>query len=165
MGIARARAHAHTHIEERNLSLTRILNGCAEARTVGTYYSTTHPPPLRQNSISFSSLGLPSPLFAPSVPRLFLSVYPFRCPPHYLSHSLASQAPFPHSLAAGSSRSRYLGSPSISLLLSRVHPALMVKLFLCNCVCVWRIASSFHSVSRSIFFLFHYLSLFSLRSS
>lgn len=73
---ARTRARAHT--EERNLSLTRILNGCAEARTVGTHYSTTHPPPLSQNSTSsycsFSfSFSPPSVYVGPARLSLFLS--------------------------------------------------------------------------------------------
>lgn len=62
-------ASALTHTVEGNLSLTRILNGCAEARTVGTHYSTTHPPPLRQNSTS-----------PPSAFLLILLFPPRRCP-------------------------------------------------------------------------------------
>lgn len=135
--------------------MTRILNGCAEARTVGTHYSTTHPPPLRQNSISFSSPGLPSPLSAPSVPLLFLSLSlsPLSAKlSSALSPLLLSRVPGPflHPLAAGSSRSRHLGSPSPRPVpLSRAHPALTVKLFLCNRVYVCA------AYTRSIFFSSH----------
>lgn len=67
----RARAHTHIHTEERNLSLTRILNGCAEARTVGTLYSTTHPPPLYTRILPPPSL-FPFSWLSSSVSRLSL---------------------------------------------------------------------------------------------
>lgn len=91
----------------------------------------------------------PSPLlvFPPLYPRRRSRVFSFlslflslqrSCPRRYRSsRSLACPGPFLRSLAAGSSRSRHLGSPCLPLLLSRVHPALMVKLFPCNCVCMY----------------------------
>lgn len=121
---ARAHSHTHTHTEERNLSLTRILNGCAEARTVGTHYSTTHPPPLSQNSTS-SSCSFFS--FSFSFLRLCRSRL---CRVSFslaLSRSLASRAPFSPLLGGWFFR---LTPPSVPLstLLSfsqrtRVHPA------------------------------------------
>lgn len=77
-GHCEARTRARAHTEERNLSLTRILNGCAEARTVGTHYSTTHPPPLSQNSTSFYrsfSFSFSPPSASTSVPRVSLSLF------------------------------------------------------------------------------------------
>lgn len=59
--------------------MTRILNGCAEARTVGTHYSTTHPPPLSQNSTSSYCSFSPSLSLLPpstSVPRVSLFLSP-----------------------------------------------------------------------------------------
>lgn len=58
--------------------MTRILNGCAEARTVGTHYSTTHPPPLSQNSTSSYrsfSFSFSPPSASTSVPRVSLSLF------------------------------------------------------------------------------------------
>lgn len=55
--------------------MTRILNGCAEARTVGTHYSTTHPPPLSQNSTSsYRSFSFSPPSASTSVPRVSFSL-------------------------------------------------------------------------------------------
>lgn len=57
--------------------MTRILNGCAEARTVGTHYSTTHPPPLSQNSTSSYrsfSFSFSPPSASTSVPRVSFSL-------------------------------------------------------------------------------------------
>lgn len=124
---ARARG---THTEEGNLSLTRILNGCAEARTVGTHYST-HPPPLRQNSTSpllSSSLLFPvgparSPLPRPSVNSS--SLLSFSC-----SLSLSHPgAPVPHLSTTASSRSRQLRS--LLYPFSRVRSARTSKPLLC----------------------------------
>lgn len=120
VGTAR-RALARAHTEERNLSLTRILNGCAEARTVGTHYSTTHPPPLSQNStssycsfsFSFSSLCLRR-----SHASLFLS------PSH-------PGPPCSHFSVAGSSDSHHLRSLSRPLSLSLSAPRR-------NCIRIYR---------------------------
>lgn len=110
-----ARASAHTHTEEGNLSLTRILNGCAETRTVGTHYSTTHPPPLRQNSTS--------PLLA----FLLTLLFPPHCRPA-LSHP---GPPVPHpSMTALPVRATF-GVPSLSLLSSfqraRAHTCVHIE--------------------------------------
>lgn len=175
----RARARTRAHTEERNLSLTRILNGCAEARTVGTHYSTTHPPPLSQNSTS-SSCSFFSFSFSYLRPRRSRVS---------LSRSFASRAPFPplsHFSVAGSSGSHHLRSPSRPLSLSlsapcapraRARAALrscFSRVFVyctraCARVCAraciraltrihiytsyvkhTRVASSFHSISRFI---------------
>lgn len=92
-----ARASARTHTEEGNLSLTRILNGCAEARTVGTHYSTTHPPPLRQNSTSPLQPSLLTPRFPPHRRPRRSRALPLLNSSSLLSfsRSLASRAPCP----------------------------------------------------------------------
>lgn len=151
-----ARASARTHTEQRNLSLTRILNGCAETRTVGTHYSTTHPPPLRQNSTPSSRSCLPpyssvpSASSSPLVPRAAPS--PFR--ELFLAAVLLSlyriPGPLsPHLSTTASSRSDYLRSPSLppSLFLftrARVHPVrtreatfvYVLYLYVRACTCV-----------------------------
>lgn len=108
-----ARASAHTHTEEGNLSLTRILNGCAEARTVGTHYSTTHPPPLRQNSTSPLLAFLLTLLFPPHCRPRRSRALPLlnSSSPLSFSRSLASRAPCPPPFSDCSSRSRHLRGP------------------------------------------------------
>lgn len=148
---ARARG---THTEEGNLSLTRILNGCAEARTVGTHYSTTHPPPLRQNS---TSPLLSSSLLFPVGPAHFPLPHPSvnSSSPLSFSRSLSPSRipgpPVPHPSTA-SSRSRQLRS--LLYPFSCVRSARTSKPFLCaSRMCVHRAGhthvASFHSTSRS----------------
>lgn len=169
-----ARASARTHTEQRNLSLTRILNGCAEARTVGTHYSTTHPPPLRQNSTPSSRScfppcsSVPSASTSPLVPRAAPS--PFReffLAAVFLSLYRIPGPLSPHPSTTASSRSDYLRSPSLPLLSFSLRALVCtlyahVKLLLCVCslsICMrmymcaghTRAASSFHSTFRSIF--------------
>lgn len=115
-------------------------------------------PHLRVRILSPSLLlvSLPSP---PSALPVGPASFPLSLSP--LSANLSSAlsplslsrvpGPFLHPLAAGSSRSRHLGSPSPRPVpLSRAHPALTVKLFLCNRVCVCVCATH----TRSIFFSF-----------
>lgn len=152
-----ARASARTHTEEGNLSLTRILNGCAEARTVGTHYSTTHPPPLRQNSTLpplLPSAFLLTLLFPPRRPRWSRAApSPFR--ELFLAAVLLSLfripgPPVPHPSMTASSRSRHLRSLlySFPLILSAlVHPMRTLKQFLCHvrvCMYVCVMAHSTH---------------------
>lgn len=157
-------------MEERNLSLTRILNGCAEARTVGTHYSTTHSPPLRQRILSPSPLPVFSfPLLASSVPRVFslsLSLSSFRevllraIVPLALSLSLflSYPGPLPSSSLGGwffpltPPWVPFSTPPSFSC----VHPALAVKLLLRNCMCAAHTCSILFSFCLS----FHLLPLF-----
>lgn len=139
-----ARASARTHTEQRNLSLTRILNGCAEARTVGTHYST-HPPPLRQNSTPSSRScfppcsSVPSASTSPLVPRAAPS--PFReffLAAVFLSLYRIPGPLSPHPSTTASSRSDYLRSPSLPLLSFSLRALVCtlyahVKLLLCVC--------------------------------
>lgn len=145
--------------------MTRILNGCAEARTVGTHYSTTHPPPLSQNSTS-SSCSFFS--FSFCCLRLRRS----RASP---SRSFVSRGPlFPTSRWLVLQTRTTFGPPLAPLSFSqrtRVHPARgTAKLFrlysyiahvFAACVCALthmtrakhtHVTSSFHSISRFILF-------------
>ena len=56
MGIS-GQSKARAHTEERNLSLTRILNGCAETRTVGTQLDDSSPHSPSNSTSSPVSLG------------------------------------------------------------------------------------------------------------
>lgn len=153
--------------------MTRILNGCAEARTVGTHYSTTHPPPLSQNSTSsYRSFSFSFP------PRLRRSRASLSLT---LSLSFASRAPLPPLLSvAGSSDSHHhLRSPSrpLSLFLSAhparhgeavfVHTAHVLVALVCACHMYTHIrarARAHGTHSCSILFSFHlsfYPTLFS----
>lgn len=166
-GHCEARTRARAHTEERNLSLTRILNGCAEARTVGTHYSTTHPPPLSQNSTSSYrsfSFSFSPPSASTSVPRVSLSL--FLSPSH-------PGPPCPHFSRWLVLQTRTTFGPPLgpSLSFSQRTPRATAKLYsyvlhtclslLCACHTYThirarartehtRVASSFHSISRSI---------------
>lgn len=93
-------------------------------------------------------------ILSPSPLPVFPPLYPFRrsrvfsflslpsanlssCAIALLTLSLASLRPLPSSFGGWFfPLARHLGSPCLPLPLSRMHPALMVKLFLCNYVCV-----------------------------
>lgn len=99
----RARAHTHSHTEERNLSLTRILNGCAEARTVGTHYlddsSPTATPEFYLLLLLLPSLSLFLPFLLSSHigPAVFVSLHSANSSsPLFLSLLYTSQALSPH---------------------------------------------------------------------
>lgn len=139
--------------------MTRILNGCAEARTVGTHYSTTHPPPLSQNSTSSSF----------SFSFCCLRLRRSRASP---SRSFVSRGPlFPTSRWLVLQARTTFGPPLAPLSFSqrtRVHPARgTAKLFrvysyiahvfaacVCSHICTrakhTHVTSSFHSISRFI---------------
>lgn len=150
--------------------MTRILNGCAEARTVGTHYSTTHPPPLSQNSTSSYrsfSFSFSPPSASTSVPRVSLSL--FLSPSHpgppcpHFSRWLVLQTrttfgppPDPPSLSFSQRTPRataklysYILHTCLSLLcvlVTRIHIHARARARTEHT----RVASSFHSISRSI---------------
>lgn len=108
----RARAHTHSHTEERNLSLTRILNGCAEARTVGTHYlddsSPTATPEfylllllLPSLSLSFYPSFFPLTSVPPSLSLFILRTLRPRWPSHSYTHPRPSVPIPPASSVAG----------------------------------------------------------------